>query len=136
MKFADLITERGRMLNPDYSIFRDQPIAGASPLRINVLLSRDCRTGEPWEGVVPRLGRYQFPFLSTQVMQARYQTAAKSSPPATAATGYQSAAINPPTPTMIDSHKNAFATPRDPIPHNPSVTHQGRGVSADVSLGD
>ena len=33
------MTERGKILNPEYSIFRDQPIAGASPLRINTLLS-------------------------------------------------------------------------------------------------
>ena len=32
--------ERGKVLNPEYSIFRDQPIAGASPLRINRLLPR------------------------------------------------------------------------------------------------
>ena len=32
------MTERGKVLNPEYSIFRDQPIAGASPLRINTLL--------------------------------------------------------------------------------------------------
>ena len=33
-------TERGKVINPEYSIFRDQPIAGASPLRINTLLCR------------------------------------------------------------------------------------------------
>ena len=37
-------TERGKALNPEYSIFRDQPTAGASPLRINVLLSDDIQT--------------------------------------------------------------------------------------------
>ena len=31
-------TERGKVINPEYNIFRDQPIAGASPLRINTLL--------------------------------------------------------------------------------------------------
>ena len=31
-------TERGKVLNLEYNIFRDQPIAGASPLRINTLL--------------------------------------------------------------------------------------------------
>ena len=38
-EFADLITERGKILNPEYSICRDQPTTGVSPLRINVLLS-------------------------------------------------------------------------------------------------
>ena len=33
------MTERGKISNPEYSIFRDQPIARASPLRINTLLS-------------------------------------------------------------------------------------------------
>ena len=32
-------TERGKVINPEYSIFRDQPTPGASPLRINTLLS-------------------------------------------------------------------------------------------------
>ena len=32
------MTERGKVLNPEYNIFRDQPIAKASPLRINTLL--------------------------------------------------------------------------------------------------
>ena len=31
-KYADQKTERGKILNPEYSIFRDQPIPGASPL--------------------------------------------------------------------------------------------------------
>ena len=31
-------TERGKTLNPEYNIFRDQPIPRASPLRINTLL--------------------------------------------------------------------------------------------------
>ena len=35
------MTERGKVLNPEYSIFRDQPIPGASPLRINTLLYGD-----------------------------------------------------------------------------------------------
>ena len=34
------MTERGKVLNLEYNIFRDQPIAGASPLRINTLLYR------------------------------------------------------------------------------------------------
>ena len=37
-KLADQKTERGKILNPEYSIFRDQPVPGASPLRINALL--------------------------------------------------------------------------------------------------
>ena len=45
-KSADQKTERGKLLNPEYSIFRDQPIAGASPLRINTLLSRVLRNGK------------------------------------------------------------------------------------------
>jgi len=32
--------ERGKILNPKYSIVRDQPASRASPLRINVLLFR------------------------------------------------------------------------------------------------
>ena len=32
------MTERGKVINPEYSTFRDQPIPGASPLRINTLL--------------------------------------------------------------------------------------------------
>ena len=32
------MTERGKILNPDYSIFRDQPTPRASPLRVNTLL--------------------------------------------------------------------------------------------------
>ena len=39
-KYADQITERGKISNPEYNICRDQPTTGASPLRINVLLSR------------------------------------------------------------------------------------------------
>ena len=39
IEFADLITERGKILNPEYIICRDQPTSRASPLRINVLLS-------------------------------------------------------------------------------------------------
>ena len=46
LKSADQKTERCKMLNPEYSICRDQPIAGASPLRINVLLSRVCHNRE------------------------------------------------------------------------------------------
>ena len=34
-------TERGKISNPEYSIFRDQPTPRASPLRINTLLCRD-----------------------------------------------------------------------------------------------
>ena len=40
IEFADLITERGEVLNPKYNIDRDQPTSWASPLGINVLLSR------------------------------------------------------------------------------------------------
>ena len=40
LKFADQKTERGKILNPEYSICRDQPTRRASPLRINDLLSR------------------------------------------------------------------------------------------------
>ena len=47
LKYADQKTERGKILNPQYSIDRDQPTSRASPLRINTLLSRvryiDCR---------------------------------------------------------------------------------------------
>ena len=32
LKLADQKTERAKVLNPEYNIFRDQPIAGASPL--------------------------------------------------------------------------------------------------------
>ena len=39
-KLADQKTERGKILNPKYSIDRDQPTSQASPLRINTLLSR------------------------------------------------------------------------------------------------
>ena len=42
LKSADPKTERGKILNPEYSIFRDQPTPRASPLRINTLLFRDC----------------------------------------------------------------------------------------------
>ena len=38
------MTERGKVLNPEYNIFRDQPIAGASPLRINTLLYGDVNS--------------------------------------------------------------------------------------------
>ena len=45
------MTERGEVFNPKSSIFRDQPIPRASPLRINTLLSRvlnlrACSNGE------------------------------------------------------------------------------------------
>ena len=36
---ADRKMERGEVLNPEYSIDRDQSTSQASPLRINVLLS-------------------------------------------------------------------------------------------------
>ena len=39
LKSANQKTERGKVLNPEYNIFRDQPTPGASPLRINTLLS-------------------------------------------------------------------------------------------------
>ena len=38
IEFADQKTERGKVINREYSIDRDQATAGASPLRINVLL--------------------------------------------------------------------------------------------------
>ena len=43
-------TERGKVLNPEYNIFRDQPIPGASPLRINALLCRVCEIDEQCVG--------------------------------------------------------------------------------------
>ena len=46
LKYADQKTERGKILNPEYSICRDQPTSRASPLRINVLLSRRFRKNE------------------------------------------------------------------------------------------
>ena len=39
LKSADQKTERGRLLNPEYNMDRDQPTSQASPLRINTLLS-------------------------------------------------------------------------------------------------
>ena len=39
LKSADQKTERGKILNPEYNICRDQPTSWASPLRINALLS-------------------------------------------------------------------------------------------------
>ena len=39
LKSANPKTERGKILNPEYSICRDQPTSRASPLRINDLLS-------------------------------------------------------------------------------------------------
>ena len=41
LKYADQKTERGKILNPQNSIDRDQPTSRASPLRINTLLSRE-----------------------------------------------------------------------------------------------
>ena len=38
LKYADQKTERGKVLNPEYSIDRDQPTSRAFPLRINTLL--------------------------------------------------------------------------------------------------
>ena len=38
LKSADQKTERGKAINPEYSIYRDLPIAAASLLRINTLL--------------------------------------------------------------------------------------------------
>ena len=40
LKSADQKTERGKVLNPEYSIDRDQSTSWASPLRINTLLYR------------------------------------------------------------------------------------------------
>ena len=45
IEFADLITERGKIINPEYSICRDQPASRATPLRINDLLSPLLATG-------------------------------------------------------------------------------------------
>ena len=42
LKLADQKLERGKVLNPEYSICRDQPTSQASPLRINDLLSAAC----------------------------------------------------------------------------------------------
>ena len=39
LKSADQKTERSKVINPQYSIDRDQPTSRASPLRINTLLS-------------------------------------------------------------------------------------------------
>ena len=39
LKSADQKMERVKILNPEYSICRDQPTSRASPLRINDLLS-------------------------------------------------------------------------------------------------
>ena len=38
LKLADQNTERGKAVNPEYNINRDQPARWASPLRINTLL--------------------------------------------------------------------------------------------------
>ena len=38
LKYAHQKTERGKVLNPQYSIDRDQRTSRASPLRINTLL--------------------------------------------------------------------------------------------------
>ena len=40
LKYADQKTERGKVINPQYSIDRDQPTSRASPRRINTLLFR------------------------------------------------------------------------------------------------
>ena len=42
-QFADERRSEVKFLNPQYSIFRDQPIPGASPLRINTLLYGECQ---------------------------------------------------------------------------------------------
>ena len=47
LKYADQKAERGKVLNPQYSIDRDQPTSPASPLRINALLSRAFRCVKP-----------------------------------------------------------------------------------------
>ena len=49
IEFADLITERGKILNPEYNICRDQPTSRASPLRINDLLSTVVYFGDASE---------------------------------------------------------------------------------------
>ena len=47
-KLADQKTERGKILNPEYSICRDQPTSRASPLRINTLLSNESPKDSQW----------------------------------------------------------------------------------------
>ena len=45
LKYADQKTERVKVINPEYSICRDQPASRASPLRINALLYRELSLG-------------------------------------------------------------------------------------------
>ena len=52
-KLADQKTERGKILNPEYSTCRDQPTSRASPLRINDLLSAGCHTRRGYLTVMP-----------------------------------------------------------------------------------
>ena len=60
--FCRRMTERGKVINPDYNIFRDQATAGASPLRINTLLCRgpkaSTRHSEPRQSVQRRAQKY------------------------------------------------------------------------------
>ena len=50
------MTERGKILNPEYSVDRDQPTSRASPLRINTLLccvfQNQCDTASEYAGVL------------------------------------------------------------------------------------
>ena len=54
LEYAEQKTERGKVINPEYSIDRDQPTSWASPLRTNTLLcapfggyNRAATTTEP-----------------------------------------------------------------------------------------
>ena len=54
-KSADRKTERGKIFNPEYDICRDQPIAGASPLRINTLFYSVLRSTGNFYRVINRV---------------------------------------------------------------------------------
>ena len=60
-KSANQKTERGKMLNPEYSIDRDLPASRASPLRINTLLSAVDRVPEPIVMFTFQVGGDSFP---------------------------------------------------------------------------
>ena len=51
--------ERSKILNPEYSIDRDQPASRVSPLRINDLLCRDLQITSPVSQSVLRHLRYR-----------------------------------------------------------------------------
>ena len=61
-KSADQKTERGKILNPEYSMDRDQPTSRASPLRINTLLSSVLFTGVDFVSVLkePKVKSHQW----------------------------------------------------------------------------